>query len=312
MKLEIVITHWTEDWSIGENAFLMLRLQRCVDWNDIQVTIIHDGSKAFPSWFFTGYPFSIRQVELPHGGIAAARNWAINHSEAEWIKFNDFDDMFAGVYSVRNIMNALSHADDFDLLWFPVYGEQDGQLFLKTDRDPVVIHGKVFRRTFLNRKGLRFPEHLTWCEDSAFLAVLEMEIDHNRIGKITTEAPIYAWIARQGSLCNRPEIKFQNRQSFFERHKYVAEEFLKHGHQTEHDMMIVRTMGDAYHTLRKEGIKEDMTAFEREVWNYYREHEQEFNNVSEADFDRVLAAVNRENKPEFTKAEFLEWIKQKG
>lgn len=308
-KLEIVVTHWTEDWSIGEKAFWMMKLQRCVDWNEVQVTLIHDGSNAFPGWYFNGYPFTVHQVAIPHGGIAAARNYAINHSKAEWIKFNDFDDMFSGVYSVRNIMDALDKGENYDLLWFPVYCEQDGKRYIRAERDPVVVHGKVFRRTFLNRKGLRFNESLTWCEDSAFLALMEMEIDHQRIGRIASESPIYTWIARNGSLCNRPEIKFQNRKSFFERHKYVADEFLRRGYQTEHDMMIVRVMGDAFHTIFKENLPDDMTEFEDEVWAYYKEHEDDFNRVSEENFDQVLAAVNRENKPEFSKDEFMAWIR---
>ena len=311
MLLEIVITHWTESWEIVRKGLLMLASQRLVDWKDVKVTLIHDGSYVYPDDFFVWCPFTVNQVRLDHCGIAAVRNWAIDHSTAEWIRFCDCDDMFSSVYSVHLIMDALKTAQKFDLLWFDIYAEVDGKVHIKSERDPVVIHGKVFRRSFLNEHDLRFPEFLTWCEDSAFLAVLEMEIDHQKIGKIVTQAPIYSWIAREGSLCNRKEIRFKNLQSFFDRHCYVADEFRKRGLIDEYNTMCVRVMCDSYYTLcRVPGIDEDKSAHEARVWAWYDEHRKEFAACKPDMFDMVIDAVNRECNDGgwISKGDVMNWI----
>ena len=312
MLLDIMITHWTEPWEIGKKAFDILALQRLVSWDEIRITLVHDGSEAFPDHYFKDYPYRVRQVCLPHGGIAAARNWCIENGTATWIKWCDFDDMFTCVSALREIVNALKNAQQFDMLWFEFLWEMDGKHYRKTDRDPVLLHGKILRRSFLKEHGIRFQEYLTFCEDSAFLALVEMEIDHQRIGKIKTEAPAYLYLVRQGSLCNRPEILFDNRMSFFQRHRYVAEELRKHGEILESERFTVRTMGDSYLTLVEIGTddRKKLEAHEREVWAYFKEHRDEFLRVTSKDFDEVLAFVNKENSANVTKAQLLAWIRK--
>lgn len=296
MILEIVVTHWTEPWELVQKGFLMLASQRLVDWSKVKVTLIHDGTPCYPDEYFEAFcPFKVHQISLEHRGIAAVRNYAIEHSTAEWMKFNDCDDTFASLYSLFRIMDALKGAQKYDLLWFDVYAEVDNIVHIKDDRDPVVIHGKLFRRSFLNEHELRFPEFLTWCEDSAFLAVMEMEIDHQKIGRIVTKDPIYAWIARNGSLCNRPEIRFKNLQSFFDRHCFVADEFKKRNLTDQYNTMCVRVMCDSYYTLcRVPGIEEDKSAHEARVWTWYSEHKDAIDACRPEMFDMVIEAVNKE------------------
>ena len=291
----------------------MLKLQRLADWNRIRVTVVHDGTECFPEEYFSGYPFTVHQVSIPHGGIAAARNWCIDHSEADWIRWNDCDDMFANVYALREIQNVLDDKRN-DMLWFDVIAETfDEKTYIKMERDPVVVHGKLFRRQFLLDKGIRFNEELTWCEDSAFLSLIEMEIDHQKIGRIRTKYPLYAWIERQGSLCNRPEIKFKNLESFFLRHCYVAEEFKKRGMTAQYNTMCMRTMADSYYTLKKApGITEDKTEHEKKVWAWYDEHRQQIMDCTREEFEMVMRAVNKERTDGglITGAEVIEWIKE--
>jgi len=291
----------------------MLALQRCVDFNDFKITLYHDGTEPFPEECFAGYPYQVEQITIDHRGIAGVRNYAIAHSEGTWIKFNDCDDMFASIYSVRQILDALHESDAFDVLWFPFYFEYlDGRRFLLDDIHPVFTHNKLFRREFLVEKNIWFNEKLTWCEDSAFLALLEMEIDINRRGKIKAESPIYCYAVRMGSLCNRPEIKFANRESFFERHKYVAEEFRKHGHIDQYNTMVVRVMCDSFLTLDRMKFDEDTSELERRVWEYFRDHKQQFLDCTAENFDLVIEACNRERDgcEPITKDEFLKWLRQ--
>lgn len=297
MLLDLFITHWTEPWEVGEKNIRMLGLQRGVDWSQVRVTMVHDGTERFPDEYFAGLPFHVNQVEISHRGIAAVRNWCIDHADAEWIKWCDFDDEFAHIYALKNIVDVLDKAQNFDMLWFDMLWEyMDGKVYLRTERNPVFIHDKAFRRSFLLDHGIRFNEDLIWCEDSAFLAVVEMEIDHQRIGKIRCDSTIYLYICRQGSLCNRPEIKFANLRSFFARHCYVADEFLKRGLIDEYNTMCVRIMADSYYTLcRAPGITDDKTEHEADVWKWFDEHRDAFYSCRPEMIDVVMESVNRED-----------------
>ena len=290
----------------------MLSLQRAVDWSKVRITLVHDGTDPFPEEYFEGMPFKVNQVTIPHGGIAKARNWCIDHSEAEWIKFCDFDDMFSGVYALQQMIDSLEKGQNYDLLWFELIFDDHGKVTTRTHRDPVFVHNKVFRRTFLQEHGIRFQEHLTWCEDSAFMAVIEMEINHQRIGKIVVGSPIYIYIVRDGSLCNRPEIRFKNLCSFFDRHCYVAEEFRKRGRYEEYCTMCARTMMDCYYTLVKApGITEDKSGLEKRVWDWYEANRGAVLDCKKVHFERVLKAVNRERYDggAITGEEFVNWLK---
>lgn len=311
MLLDLFVTHWTEPWEVCRPGFEMLKNQRCVDWNQVRVTVVHDGTEAFRESRFKDYPFPVRQVCLPHGGIAAARNRCIELSEATWIKWNDCDDFFTGVYSLREIMSGLEMAaDDYDLMWFDVFAEMKGKRYIKDERDPVVLHGKAFRRSFVLEKGLRFLEDLTWCEDSAFLSVLEMEIDHSRIGKITGTCPPYTWIHREGSLCNRPEIRYENLKSFFRRHCYVAEEFRKRGLDDAYCTMVFRIACDSYYTLQVADVRADREEHERAVWEYLKAHRAELLRVRKCMLEKVIEATNRENDNcHISRAEVLMFLK---
>ena len=299
MLLDLYITHWNEPWEIVQPGMEILKLQRSADWNEIRVTIVHDGSKAFPDEYFEGYPFQVLQAEIQHGGIAAARNWCIDHGDAEWIKWNDCDDMFLGIYSLFDMTNAMRVAKQIDMLWFDVRARLlDGSVYDKKDLDPVLIHGKAFRRSFLKDHGIRFQEDLTWCEDSAFMSLVLMEIGDNRIAHIDATSTIYAWICREGSLCNRPEIKFANLKSFFRRHCYVQEEMKKHGQMYEYYSMTVRVLGDSYFTLKRAGIDpaEEGYAEHREaVRKYYLEHAADLTKIKSDRLKWVIQTVNEEN-----------------
>lgn len=310
MMLDIFVTHYNEPWEVGRKMFQMLACQQVVDWSNIRVTLVHDGTECFPAECLVGMPFTVKQVTIPHCGIAGARNWCIKHSDAEWIKWCDFDDMFFNAYALKQIMNVLDN-DKFDLLWFDLLCNDKERTYLRTERNPVFVHDKVFRRQFLLDHQITFNEKLTWCEDSAFLAVVEMEIDHQRIGKIKFDYPIYLYIARDGSLCNRPEIRFANLQSFFTRHCYVADEFLKRNLMDQYYTMCLRVMCDSYYTLcLAPGITEDKTDHERRVWEWYDEHREPIHKCRPEMIQMVIDAVNREcfDGGEITWKAVSEWI----
>ena len=306
--LDIVITHWTEPWEIGANAFRMLSVQRRVNWDKVGVSIIHDGSDAFPDENFYGFPFRVKQYCIPHGGISAARNYAIEHCDAEWIKFCDFDDMFAGAYSLSCIIDAVSFADGYDLLWFPMIVDVFGGGLDIKDGSPVFIHDKVFRLSFLRNNNVMFNPDLTYSEDFAFISLTKLKMDRNRVGKIESNFPLYVFVQREDSVSNCPSNWFANRICHFNALRYVEEIVRDQGEKREADAMVVRVMVECYYTITNFKAHESVNEFTLHVWDYFDSHKNDFYAVSSDDIKYIISYTNQQYQSDITKAEFMRWI----
>ena len=310
--LDIYITHWTEPWDLGKKLFMMLSLQRRINWRYIGINIIHDGSDEFPNELFEDCPFNVNQICLPHGGVSAARNYAINNSNAEWIKFCDFDDIFAGVYSLSCIINALPTAERFDMLWFPMITDiYTGETQIE-ECSPVFIHDKVYRVAFLKEHNIRFNESLTFSEDYAFSSILKLAMPNEKIGKIESNFPIYVYCVRNGSVGNRYDLWYRNRCSLFDAHAFVQAETAQHGDQHEADMMAVHTVYENYLTITRAGNRYDTSELKQKTFEYYDQHKESFERISDDDVDTILDLTNKQNCCIINKKNLLRWIESRG
>ena len=243
--LDIIVTHWTEPWEIGRKFFEILGCQRGIDFADIRVLLIHDGGKKFPDRYFRDLPYKVEQHCIPHGGVSVARNYGIDISTAKWVQFCDFDDMYSGPYALCGILPHLEQ--DIDFVWTPflVETEKDGELTLTEKGENITfIHGKYYRREFLNENGLRFPEDIRYSEDSAFNAIVNAMLQDHRHGRIKTKQPPYIWCSRKGSVSMDPANEERNLCGFIDRNFYVVEEFKRRG--ISHWLMVGRMFCDAY------------------------------------------------------------------
>ena len=201
--LDIVVTHYKEPWNVGKPLFDMLSLQHGIGFARFRVLLIHDGGQAFPDEYFSGYPYKVEQIVIPHGGVSAARNAGIDQSSAEWLNFCDFDDSYSSVYALRDVFNGLDHAGEYDFLWSNLITEDGDKVVLTPDKSTFVfIHGKYYRREWLVASGIRFDETMSFQEDSLFNAEILAVLDYHRIGHLQTAFPPYIWVRRAGSVTN--------------------------------------------------------------------------------------------------------------
>ena len=291
MTLDIIVPHYDEPWEEGKKLFDMLALQRDIDFSDFRVILVDDGGEhdVFPDVIRQKYPFEVTGVQIPHGGVSAARNAGMDHSGAKWILFHDFDDMFTSVYALRGIFDVLG-TEDYDLLWTPFYVEvnEARKRQTKEEMNLVFIHGKIFRRDFLVNHGIRFCEELYFSEDTAFCAVVDMEIDHERIGKIKSEIVPYVWTFRPGSITTDPGKGYANAVGLFRRQTYVAEEARKRGDMEHFRGYVARAACDAYVTICRTDRDWDTTEFRAEALAYLREH---WDDLAAAPAETVKAAL---------------------
>lgn len=248
--LDIVITHYMEPYSVGEKMFRMIGLQRCIDFKDIRVVVINDGGHRLPEDRLAELPYPVEQIDIPHGGISAARNAGIDNAKGEWIMFCDFDDSFSGIFSLRELMGPLD-GNRYDMLWSRVIAEDyvDGRelLYYIPERQRFVFcHGKVYRTEFLRESGIRFDTELVFNEDSCFNAVIIARTSHTRIGEIRSPLPIYSWIRRPNSVTNSGR-EDEASYGHFKRNLKVTHEY-ENG-DIRYPGMVTRTVYDTYYMV---------------------------------------------------------------
>lgn len=297
--LEIIVPHWTEPWIIGRKLFDMISLQRGVDFGQIRVTIIHDGFDCHLKELVPQeYPYEIRQINISHGGISAARNAGIESADARWIMFMDFDDMFAGVYSLRNILQVLD-TDDFDMLWGDFYAEdrtQEGETILHIrGQNTVFMHGKALRLAWLRAHGLLFDERLHFNEDSAFNTIMSLMVPHDRIGKITCEAPICVWCYREGSATGSRLNRTLAVIGAYQRNRLVCDAFAKYAAGRRHGMMVARAACDAYWMFCLEEIPDELIPWVDDFRGWWKANRALFGKVDVEDLKEVIQASKREH-----------------
>ena len=248
--LDIVITHYKEPFEVGEKMFRMIALQRCVDFEQIRVIVVHDGTPVFPEKKFENLPYQVEQITIPHGGVSAARNAGIDNCKAKWIMFCDFDDNFTSIFSLLEIVNVLKD-DGFDMLYSRISAEDyvDGKellYFVPEKQRFVFCHGKVYNTKFLKDNGIRFREELVFNEDSCFNAEIIAKTPYKRIGEIQTMIPIYTWIRRSGSVTNSGR-EDEASYGHFRRNMIVTGAY--DPNDTRYSGMVTRSAYDAYYMV---------------------------------------------------------------
>ena len=254
--LDIIITHYKEPWEVCRKLFWMIDLQRMVDWEQITVTVVNDGGFRLPEERLAELHYPVHQLDIPHGGISAARNAGMENAKGEWIMYCDCDDTYENIYALRDIQNILSKEAEerFDMLWCKCTAEDNIKntdlLYVIPEKQVFVFcHGKIYRRRFLMDEGIRFDTSLTFNEDSHFNAVIIARTPHTRIGQVRTHAPAYSWIRRGNSVTTREGVDDEAELNQFHRNLMVTEENRLHRGYENYCGMVTRTAYDVYYMM---------------------------------------------------------------
>ena len=297
--LDIVVTHYNEPWEIGKPFFDMLDLQRNVDFQQIRVFLVHDGSEAFPEEYFSGRPYPVKQICIPHGGVSAARNAGIRAADAEWISFSDFDDHYFSTLSLQMVMNALAKGKDYDMLSAEFIEEdklkEGGLEYHPVGKDDMIfIHAKYYRLDVIRQHRIWFDESMDYNEDGYFNAVVYTYCHPNRRGAISTAYPVYVWCYRPNSATSASGTRWRASLGLYWRNRKITDVFEERMPHEQYCQISARTIVDAYyifHYLYAEespGYQELLQDFHE----FYRKHRPLMDEVSH-DIMREIRKVTR-------------------
>jgi CDP-glycerol glycerophosphotransferase len=164
-------------------------LEPCLDsiagqtFSDLEVVLVNDGatdnSRAIAAAYTERDP-RFKLVDRPNGGLSAARNTGIEHATGEYLAFVDSDDLLppnAYELLVGSLESTGSDIASGNVMRLTAAGTWQARFLAKTfQRNRPKTHitryrellldrvawNKVFRRSFWDEHGLRFPEGRTY------------------------------------------------------------------------------------------------------------------------------------------------------
>ena len=297
-KLDILVPHYHESIGVIKPLLDSIAIQQNVDFNDIGVIICHDGMDI-PSFIFgveePPYPFEIKQIHIPHSGVSAARNAALDASEAEYVMFCDADDMFfnnCGLWVVFRDL-AENDVDTFvsTFLEETRYADTDKVLYLVHTDDSTFVHGKIHRRQYLIDENIRWNEKLTVHEDSYFNILCQSLTEK----KHYCPTAFYLWKYRKESVCRHdPKYMLKTYHNLIESSEALIEEFKRRGKEDKEKFYVVCAILDAYYTMnrpewRNQENSDYRDSTERRFAQYFKKYKDVWNSVGERE---KMAASN--------------------
>lgn len=164
---------------------------------NLNVYIINDNSiKDYSKEidFFKNF-INIRELKLKeNSGPGYARQYGIEHSDSEYIVFIDSDDIFATPLSLITLENAIK-ASNSDVVVSAFIEEKTKDEFIFYDNDPIALHGKIYKRKFIEKNKIKFSYFYAE-EDNAFNHLVFL---NNPIKKIIQDKT-YIWMNNEKSL----------------------------------------------------------------------------------------------------------------
>ena len=203
-----------------------------VNSDDINVYIVNDCSKKDYSdeiEFFSKF-LKIKELKLnKNSGPGVARQFGIDNSMNEYIVFIDSDDVFANSYSIKRLYEEIKN-NDYDEVISSFYSQKNNLELEEVVGDTTWLHGKIYRRSFLEKNNIRFNSSYA-NEDNGFNLLIKL---HNaKIGTIYDFT--YIWSYNENSITrkNNFEYNYKGIQGYIYNMSWAFENALEKGLVTQ-------------------------------------------------------------------------------
>lgn len=196
----------------------------------IRVYIVNDCDGLNYSDIISKFDMSITYLERPvNGGAGLARQYGIDHSDSDYIMFLDADDCLASAFACELLLyEAQTNKSDLVFGAFDNDVRRNKRLFItETALSATWLHGKLYRRKFIEKNNIRFIEGLRTNEDVYFnqLLLSYSPLTHS-VDKVC-----YSWIHTKGSITRQsdPDSRYNILYGYIEASEAYASEVIKRG-----------------------------------------------------------------------------------
>lgn len=202
--LTVVVPYYKETEDEMFPLLSSLNNQVGVDFNELEVIIVNDGANNKPSKNFLALfkNLKIRAIVMNENrGPGVARQVGLDNATGEYVLFCDADDILQNVAAISLFLQEIhnNHPDIITSQWVEENKVGDKLVYITHEDEATWMHGKAFRRMFLQTKGIKFHDELRVHEDSYFLAIAFANTDNVRKIMFTT----YVWKYVEDSITRR-------------------------------------------------------------------------------------------------------------
>jgi glycosyltransferase involved in cell wall biosynthesis len=331
-KLSIIIPYHNEDASVFRYPMSSLDTQVGVEWEDIEIIISNNCEKPkdIDSWlrtFSNIYPY-IRYVECPiKAGMGQNRQYGMSIATGEYIMFSDSDDALLSPLTLHIIMEKL-YVGDKDVYTGNVIRETvdetgHNKSIVDMKASTLLLHGKVYKRSFILKYNIHFSKNLFAYEDFYFNTLVQ-GFSANSVGNL--DSGIYLWRNRQSSISNETGVGDSYSVYYYKDNimysYYALRHFSDNGMSEEElEIYVYNALMGMYRNrnsaLMQLGLSIDMAGFIIKEFkcdlNDILEYSLEFNQSSSSTLDSykewLMKAVNSDTTDIFKKYELLPYEK---
>lgn len=289
MRIQILVPQYKETDDVVKPLLDSIAIQQNVPMNEVGVIICNDGSNVFlTEEFLNSYPFKIEYHKEPHRGVSGTRNACLDYATADYVMFCDADDMFCNVCGLWILFREMDNDGGFDSLVSLFIEETRNPenkkevAYINHEMDSTFVHGKVHRREYLIKKGIRWNEKLTIHEDSYFNILCQNLSENVKYCPM----PFYLWKWRDESVCRHdPKYILKTYRNMLDSNDALVDEFLSRGILDKASFFTAFMVFDSYYTMNKEEWKnqenqEYRDSTERRFAEYYKKHSDLWNSIS--------------------------------
>lgn len=175
----------------------------------IRVTIVNDGGDKCDIDNFKPY-LNIQYLETEHKGIGHARNYGLEHTDGEGVMFLDSDDVLNDPFSLERLVDKF--VKENSVICIGGFIEQNYDGFIPHTKDTGFIHGKLYRRSYLEKYKIRFNEEYNSNEDVGFNLLAMLLLNGENVSIL--DSIVHCWLLNPDSIVRKNRIEYEDRESF--------------------------------------------------------------------------------------------------
>ena len=281
MKLQILVPQYNETDEVIKPLLDSLAVQQNIDFKDLGVIIVNDGSEIFLSdELINSYPFKIEYIKSDHAGVSATRNKCLDYATADYVMFCDADDMFYNVCGLWMMFREMDMGFDSMVSAF-IEETRDPKdhsvVYVNHDMDSTFVHGKIHRRKYLLEQHIRWNDKLTIHEDSYFNCLCQKLSSNVKYCGV----PFYLWKWRDDSVCRHdPKYILKTYNNMLDSNTALVEQFLKRARKQDAQFYVTMMIYDAYFTMNKEEwLNQQNQEYRKNTERRFKEYYLKFKNL---------------------------------